>query len=108
LPWRRKRERVGILVGIGRDGDVRVDLSRQRRQHVASQLRGLDLHLHLQRRAGLHLHDDRSVRHVLVVLPGHLATGERVPRRLGHEGRDERVDHGDVRQQVGGQTVSLP
>jgi hypothetical protein len=54
---------------------------------MASQLRGLDLHLHLQRRAGLHLHDDRSGRHVLILLPGHLAAGERVPRCPGDNGR---------------------
>jgi hypothetical protein len=33
-------------------------------------MRGLDLHVRVQRRPALHLHNDRSGRHVLFVLPG--------------------------------------
>jgi hypothetical protein len=42
----------------------------QHRQHLTSQLRGLDLHVLVQRRVALHLYDDRTARYVLFVLPG--------------------------------------
>ena len=63
--WGRVR-----VVGDERNPDVRLDVSGQHRQHLASQLRGLDLHVLVQRRVALHLSDDRTARYVLFVLPG--------------------------------------
>jgi hypothetical protein len=39
-------------------------------------MRGLDLHLRVQRRPALHLHDDRGRRFVLFVLPGDGLNGD--------------------------------
>ena len=63
------RGRVRV-VGGERNPDVRLDVSGQHRQHLASQLRGLDLHVLVQRRVALHLYDDRTAGNVLFVLPG--------------------------------------
>ena len=63
----RERER---RLGTERDDHVHDVVSGQRAQCLASRLLGLDLHVHVQRRPVLHLHDDRIGRLVLFVLPG--------------------------------------
>jgi hypothetical protein len=60
------RERSGW---IGDDPRVQHVLPGRREQRLASRLFGVDLHLHLQRRAALHLRDDGCKRLVHLVLP---------------------------------------
>ena len=64
------------------DNDVPDVVSGQRRQRLASAMRGLDLHVRVQRRPALHLHNDRSGRHVLFVLPGDGLNDE--PKLIGN------------------------